>query len=125
MTPYLTTSAYVVQGQDNTSENQLVNGSESNQFEDSVLDVVYFFKLFVFTFGSIGHCMNVAIWLTGEYRKMSRSVVYVTLSVVGGGIRKKMSFFTRPTPLRICGYVSQEEGKLFRWNRIRVQVKSW
>ncbi len=39
---------------------------------------------------------------------------------VGGGIREKMLFFSRSTPLRICGYVSQEEGKLFRWNTIRV-----
>ncbi len=85
---YNTTSAYIELlelTEDTTSLKLFTKGTlprENNQIKGSVLDIVYFVKLFVIVFGSIGNCLNVAIWLSMEYRKMSRSVVYVTLSVV-------------------------------------------
>ncbi len=53
----------------------------NNQLNSLVQEVVYYIKLFLFVFGTIGNILSIGIWMTAEFWRMSRSVVCIALAV--------------------------------------------
>ncbi len=49
---------------------------------DPAMEVVYYAKLLLFIAGSFGNLVSLGIWLTKQFRKMSRSVVCSALALV-------------------------------------------